>query len=242
MRRIGFIVLAAAAMLAPGGASAQIRIDEARIAGGELRVTGRIAGRNVPVTIDDDIATTSDAQGRFRFRVPYLPQDCTAVVRAGEESREIVIANCAAARPAGRKGDAGPPGAAGLPGAPGERGPAGERGPPGEAGAPGERGPPGERGADGAAGAPGPQGPRGEAGPAGPAGPPGPAAALNLRVVRTEGCAQPYCEALCEAAETILSAYCVRGGAPTFTRRDSGEPVVMCPANSAGITAFCWRP
>jgi hypothetical protein len=252
MRRIGWGL--AAAIVWAGAAQAEIRIDEARIAAGELRISGRATARNAQVTLDDDIATTSDRQGRFSFRVAYRPEGCTAVIRAGEEAREIVVADCAPAGPQGppgATGPAGPVGAAGERGPVGERGPPGERGVPGERGAPGERGPagergpPGERGAAGergADGAPGPVGPPGPPGIAGPPGPAGPAAALNLRVVRTEGCAQPYCEALCDAGETILSAYCLRAGPPTFTRRDSGEAVVLCPSGSAGITAFCWRP
>ncbi len=172
MRRVGFMV--AALLVAGGEARAEIRIDEARIAAGELRVSGRVSARNSTVTLDEDIATTSDAQGRFRFRVAYYPQGCTAMVRSGEESREIVVANCAAAGPAGPQGETGPMGPAGMAGPPGERGAQGERGTPGERGPAGERGAPGERGADGAAGTPGPVGPAGPPGPPGVAGPPGP--------------------------------------------------------------------
>lgn len=64
---------------------------------------------------------------------------------------------------------------------------------------------------------------------------------MSLRPVSREGCAQPYCEVACEAGEVFVSAYCLRSGQPTFTRRASGEAVALCPGDSAGIMGFCLR-
>ena len=62
-----------------------------------------------------------------------------------------------------------------------------------------------------------------------------------LRGLRTETCDRPACELVCESGETLVSAYCLRTGTPTFTRRESGEAVALCPAESAGMTAVCGR-
>lgn len=239
-------VCAALLALAPAPATAQIQIDEARIAGGDLRISGRVKERGGTVTLDDNVsATTADRQGRFSFRVPHMPPSCVVTLKSGEVEREAVVANCGSVGPRGDKGEPGPTGPQGVKG---EAGPPGPAGPQGIAGPPGPPGPAGAQGMAGPPGPPGPAGPRGEpglAGPAGPAGPPGApgvegaAARLNLRPLRTETCAKPYCELVCENGEALLSAYCLKSGNPTFTRRESGEAVAMCPGDSGGMSAFC---
>lgn len=206
---------------------AQIQVDDARIAGGDLRISGRVKERGGTVILDDDISTMSDRQGRFSFRVPHMPPSCVVTLKSGQDEREAVVANCGSVGPRGEKGEPGPTGPAGA------------------AGPPGPPGPPGSPGPQGVAGPPGPRGETGPAGPAGPPGPPGPdgaAARLNLRPLRTETCAKPYCELVCENGETLLSAYCLKSGNATFTRRESGEAVAMCPGDSGGMAAFCLRP
>ncbi len=64
---------------------------------------------------------------------------------------------------------------------------------------------------------------------------------MNLRQIRKDACSDPYCEVVCEAGEAIISAYCLRSGQPTFTRRESGEAVALCPGSSGGIAGFCAR-
>jgi hypothetical protein len=214
---------------------AEIRIEDARIAAGELRITGRVPKGGEVVVLDDDVSVQADRAGRFSFRVPYMPQrNCTVTLKAGADEREAVVANCGLTGAQGDKGEPGPTGA---------QGPRGEPGPAGPVGAVGAAGAPGPQGAKGDPGPAGPQGPKGDAGPAGPPGPAGsPAtAALSIRPVRVDGCRQPYCEAVCDAGETMISALCLRTGQPTFNRRESGETVVLCPGDSAGITAFCLR-
>jgi hypothetical protein len=236
---------------------AEIRIEDARIVAGELRITGRVSKGGEVVILDDDVSVQANRTGRFAFRLPYMPQrNCTVTLKSGADEREAVIANCGLTGPQGERGEPGPMGAQGPRGEPGPTGPAGPAGAAGPVGAAGPTGSPGPQGMKGDAGAAGPQGPKGDPGPAGPqgpkgdpgpAGPPGPAgvaaaaAPVSIRQVRVEGCRAPYCEAVCDGGEIMISALCLRTGQPTFNRRESGETVVLCPGDSAGITAFCLR-
>ncbi|MEH3146113.1 MAG: collagen-like protein [Methylobacterium frigidaeris] len=224
-----------------------IQIWDARIEAGDLRISGSVGKSGIVVTIDDDIPVQSDRRGRFTVKVPYLPPNCVATLKAGEESREIVVANCGAAGPQGPKGEpgpAGPPGMAGLAGPKGEPGPRGEAGARGEAGLKGDAGPKGDAGQKGEPGQRGEPGPKGEAGARGPAGAAAAPAAMTglpMRSLRTDGCASPACELVCDPGETFVSAYCLRTGSPVFTRRDDGAAVASCPADSSGMVAFCAR-
>lgn len=242
-------------------ASSPITVWDARIAGGDLIVSGSVGKAGVVVTLDDDIPVTSDKRGRFTLKVPYVPQNCVATLKAGEASREIAVANCGATGAPGAKGEPGPTGPQGMAGLAGPPGPKGDAGPKGEAGSKGDTGPKGEagpkgdvgpKGEAGPKGEPGPRGeagPKGEPGPKGEAGSPGPAgsagaaatasAGLPFRMLRTDGCSKPHCELVCDAGETFVSAYCLRGGSANFTRRESGEAVALCPPDSSGMVGFC---
>jgi hypothetical protein len=145
-----------------------IRILRADISQGELHVGGSIGQPGVSLSLDDKFSVTSDKAGVFIFRVPYLPPACIVTVSAGQEHRQVVIANCGPIGAPGPKGDVGPAGPRGEAGAAGAAGPNGPEGPAGSPGAAGEQGP------IGAKGDPGPQGPAGPRGPAGLEGPPGP--------------------------------------------------------------------
>jgi hypothetical protein len=158
------------AILLFGGATTSasaevIRILRADIAQGELHVGGAVGQPGISLSLDDKFTVTSDKTGVFIFRVPYLPPTCMVTVSAGQEHRQVVVANCGPVGAAGPKGDVGPAGASGEAGPAGPAGPIGPEGPPG---------PPGERGPIGVKGDPGPPGPAGPQGPAGPEGPPGP--------------------------------------------------------------------
>ena len=271
--RAALILSASAALSGPGFAQPQapasgraaapaqsaITVWDARIEAGDLTVSGSVGKAGVVVTLDDDIPVTSDKRGRFTLKVPYVPQNCVATLKAGEASREIAIANCGATGAPGAKGEPGPTGPQGVAGLAGpagpkgdmgpkgDTGPKGDMGPKGEPGPKGDAGPKGEAGAKGAAGASGPKGEQGPAGPQGPAGSPGQAGsqaaaatgASPFRMLRTDGCAKPHCELVCDEGETFVSSYCLRGGNPTFTRRESGEAVAMCPPDSSGMVGFC---
>jgi hypothetical protein len=177
------------ALVSGTAALAEIRIVDARIAGGELRVTGIVAPRSDTVIMDDDLSVQTDARGRFAFRSPTFPKNCTVTLKAGQEQRAVVIANCGATGPQGAAGPAGPAGEAG---ARGEAAAAGAPGPRGETGPKGDIGPPG---------------PRGEAG----------AAALTLRPVVQACSTGSACEAACGADEIALAASCSDGTGAAVT-------------------------
>ena len=104
MRPVGLALVCLVAGTTP--ALAQIRIDEARIVAGDLRVSGR-AKPNTVITFDERHETRSTAGGFFTFRLQYLPPDCVGTLKAGDESRDVVIPNCG---PVGAAGPAGPTG------------------------------------------------------------------------------------------------------------------------------------
>ncbi|WP_342150827.1 collagen-like protein [Methylorubrum sp. SB2] len=237
----------------PKAAVPPIQVWDARIEGGDLRISGSIRKSGQTVILDDDISVLSDKRGRFEFRLPYRPATCVALLKSGEDEREAVVANCAPEGPPGKAGEPGPagpqgeaglqgpPGPAGLqgpPGAPGpqgpqglrgEAGPAGPAGPKGEAGAKGEAGPKGEAGAKGAPGPKGEPGARGEAAAA---------SASPFRVVRTQTCPETGCTLSCEPGEVFASAICLKGAAASF----DSETAAICPAGSGGMTGLCAKP
>src|SRR6478735_2146161 len=142
----GAVVLAGSAP-----ALADIVIDQAMIAGGELRVLGRLSRpRQAPVSLDEQYQTRSEANGRFAFRIMYHPATCIVTIQAEEEQRQVVVGFCGQQGPAA-SGEAlkaaatsipsGPPGLQGEPGRDGAPGPAGPAGPKGEPGPQGLVGP-----------------------------------------------------------------------------------------------------
>jgi hypothetical protein len=115
-------------MVAPWGtAGAAFTIHGARIAEGDLWVIGEVDQPDAVVTLDNQFTETTDARGRFEFRVPYHPTTCTVTLKTETQSRVIVIGNC------GQRGPAGPEGRAGRAG---PQGPPGPEGPPGPAAQP----------------------------------------------------------------------------------------------------------
>jgi len=167
-----FAILLLSGATTPASAEV-IRILRAEIGQGELHEGGTIGQHGVSLSLDNKFSVISDKTGVFIFRVPYLPPTCIVTVSAGQEHRQVVIANCGAAGPPGPKGDVGPPGESGAPGAVGERGAIGVKGDPGP---PGPAGRPGPAGPEGPPGPPGPAGERGPIGVKGDPGPPGSAA------------------------------------------------------------------
>ena len=178
-------------------AQADMRIEAAKITGGDLWIIGYADDPGAEITLDGRFPQRTDSRGYFEFRVVYHPATCVATLRTPKQARSIVVGECGQQGPqapplvgppgprgeAGERGEAGPSGERGAAGPPGPPGPPGIAGPQGVAGpqgiaglqgavgSPGERGPsgpPGERGP------PGSPGPTGAAGPAGPPGPPGP--------------------------------------------------------------------
>lgn len=238
--------------------SQPITVSDARIEAGDLRISGLVRKSGIAVVLDDDISVVSDRRGRFSFRLPYMPSNCVATLKAGEDEREAVVANCGPAGqpgpagqtgaagergPIGPQGDAGPPGPQGKVGPKGEDGLNGDQGPRGE---PGAKGDPGPRGDDGPRGATGPSGPPGIAGQAGASGQgaavtaSAPSSATAFRVIKQDACPVGGCEVACEGGEVLVSAYCVKARSPTFMQGGSG-PSAVCPADSQGMIGICGR-
>jgi hypothetical protein len=150
-------------------ATAEIKIEAAKITGGELWILGHSDELDTEVLLDGRFSQKSDRRGYFEFHVVYHPPTCIVALRTASEARDVVVGEC------GQRGPQGPSlaGPAGPPGPPGPRGEAGPIGQAGPMGAPGVQGPPGPEGKQGARGAPGSDGPAGPPGPRGPQGPPG---------------------------------------------------------------------
>ena len=159
---------------------AEMRIEAAKITGGDLWIIGYADDPNTEITLDGWFPQRTDGNGYFEFRVVYHPVTCIATLRTPKQSRSVVVAGCGQQGPQGLRGEAGPVGPAGEPGVMGAQGPVGSPGPAGAEGAQGPKGEPGRPGAAGEVGAAGEMGPMGPVGPRGaqgPAGPPGKIAA-----------------------------------------------------------------
>jgi len=178
---------------------AEMRIEAAKITGGDLWIIGSADDPDTEITLDGRFTQRTDSSGYFEFRVVYHPATCIATIRTPKQSRDVVVNGCGQqgpqapgligpTGPQGARGEAGPRGETGLTGERGAMGPPGSpgldgaTGPQGAEGEPGPRGPVGEAGSVGEKGPPGPMGPAGPPGPRGapgPAGPPGKAAVVN---------------------------------------------------------------
>ena len=161
---------------------AEIRVEAAKITGGELWVLGSADEADAEITLDGRFPTRTDKRGYFEFRVVYHPATCIATLRTPQQARAIVVGECGQQGPQGDRGAQAPGlvGPAGLPGPRGEAGLKGDVGPRGDIGPRGEAGPPGPPGPAGPEGKPGERGPPGPAGPAGVAGTVGPAGPTGL--------------------------------------------------------------
>lgn len=247
--------------------SQPITIYDARIEAGDLRISGIVRKSGLVVVLDEDISVMADKSGRFSFRLPYMPENCVATLKAGGDEREVVVANCGPAGqagpagqqgPVGPAGETGPRGLAGVAGPQGVPGPEGKVGPKGEDGLNGDQGPRGEPGPKGEAGPSGDDGPRGATGPSGPpgiagqagvAGASGQAASVGavaqsastaFRMLKLDSCPVGGCEIACEGGEVLVSAYCVKARSPTFMQ-NGGAPSAACPTDSQGMVGICGR-
>jgi hypothetical protein len=98
------------AFLLVGTASAQaeITITQAEYAAGVLVVRGETSQPDQRVVLDERYDTHTDRNKEFRFRIRYLPPDCTISIRAGQEERPARVANCEAVLPSPGPGLASP--------------------------------------------------------------------------------------------------------------------------------------
>lgn len=219
----GAMIAAIACGVVASGVPAQARIglNDAELIAGALVVSGWTAKRHQSISLDGRYTTESNRRRKFIFHVPYFPPGCSVTLKMGDETRQVVVANCSV----GSKGEAG------LAGAKGEPGPAGAQG---AAGPAGPQGPQGPQGVAGPPGAPGPQGPKGDAGVAGPAGPKG-SPGLALRQVSQACDNGKDCAVTCNDGEVALNAYCP-GGAAKLT---SVRAVSCGTGNDKAMVAFC---
>ncbi len=111
-----------AASLAAGSASAEISLSAVRIAQGDLWVIGQAQEPHARITLEDQFEQTTDARGRFEFKVVYHPATCIVTLKTAAEQRQAVVQGCGQAGPRGEAGPTGPQGPAGPPGPPGPRG------------------------------------------------------------------------------------------------------------------------
>jgi hypothetical protein len=77
-----------------GTGHAKITIRLAKYVDGVLVVQGQTDQRAQTVTLAGRYKTRTDRRGRFAFRVRYLPPDCLAEIRIGQEFYLASIANC----------------------------------------------------------------------------------------------------------------------------------------------------
>ena len=75
-------------------AHAEITITQAEYAAGVLVVRGETSRRNQRVTLDGRYKTRTDRFKEFRFRIRYLPSDCSISIRAGQQVRPVGVTNC----------------------------------------------------------------------------------------------------------------------------------------------------
>ena len=93
------VILAGTAILAGTViARAEITITRAEYAAGVLVVRGETSQPNQQVTLDGRYRTRTDRYKEFRFRIRYLPLDCTVSIRAGQNVRPVGVTNCSAPR------------------------------------------------------------------------------------------------------------------------------------------------
>ncbi|MFL9824080.1 hypothetical protein [Rhodoplanes sp. SY1] len=98
--------------LTAGPARAEITVRQAEYTAGVLVVTGETSRRNQRVTLDGRYTERSNRVGNFRFRVRYLPGDCSIELRAGRDVRTAQITNCSPRLPSPTASDTGGPDAA----------------------------------------------------------------------------------------------------------------------------------
>jgi len=94
MRLAAALVLAfgASALITP--ASAEITVQSARYAAGVLDLRGETAKPGQRISLDGLYVDQTDSQGRFHFRVQYLPHDCTVDLNSDGARQVAFIEGC----------------------------------------------------------------------------------------------------------------------------------------------------
>lgn len=94
MRYLAITVIPLTALLCSTPAAAEITVTRAEYKAGVLVVRGETSRSNQRVTLDRRYSTRTDRNNVFRFRIRYLPGDCTLSIRAGQQVRPAYVANC----------------------------------------------------------------------------------------------------------------------------------------------------
>ena len=108
------MLVLSAACTAPARA-ADMRIEAAKITGGDLWIIGYADDPGVEITLDGQFPHRTDGRGYFEFRVVYHPATCIATLRTPKQTRSIVVGEFGQQGPQA-PGLVGPRGATGRPG------------------------------------------------------------------------------------------------------------------------------
>jgi hypothetical protein len=94
MRLAAALVLAfgASALITP--ALAEITVQSARYAAGVLDLRGETAKPGQRISLDGRYVEQTDNQGRFHFRIQYLPHDCTVDLSSAGARQVAFIEGC----------------------------------------------------------------------------------------------------------------------------------------------------
>ena len=71
----------------PQVVSQPIQVYDARFENGDLRISGSVRKPGTVVVLDEYISIIADSRGRFVFRLPYVPTNCIATLKAVREGR-----------------------------------------------------------------------------------------------------------------------------------------------------------
>jgi hypothetical protein len=75
-------------------ARAEITVTRAEFAKGRLSVNGETSKPGQWVTLDERFRTRTNEYNEFHFRLNYRPLDCSVSIKAGQEIRPAMVANC----------------------------------------------------------------------------------------------------------------------------------------------------
>ena len=93
---------------------AEMRIEAAKITGGDLWIIGYADDPDTEITLDGQFPQRTDSNGYFEFRVVYHPATCIATLKTPKQSRSVVVGGCGQQGPQA-PGLVGPPGPQSMP-------------------------------------------------------------------------------------------------------------------------------
>lgn len=102
MQKTAWVMATLASIASASPAAAEITLRTANYAAGVLVVKGETLRPHQRVGLDRRYFTRTNKFKEFRFRVRYLPNDCTIEITAGRERRPGVVRGCFIRHPADR--------------------------------------------------------------------------------------------------------------------------------------------